>query len=192
LFVAHLPAGYLLSRQLTRHPKLQSWLWLGLLGSVLPDFDLAWFYLVDGRQHLHHSYWTHLPIYWLAIAAGWLLLAALLRAKRLVRAGLVLFPNVFLHLALDTVAGKIRWLHPWSSESFALFDVPARYGSWIENFLRHWTFGIEVGLVALALVVFLRSRARGPTSAQSTGSGDAPRPTSAVERSSPLRPPMPR
>jgi inner membrane protein len=66
---------------------------------------------------------------------AWLGLAALLRRRDWVLPGVVLFGNLLLHLALDTVAGGVRWLAPFSDRSFVLATVPARHGWWVWNFL---------------------------------------------------------
>jgi inner membrane protein len=146
MFVAHLPAGYVLTRRLLdRTPAGNALsrrvLALGLLASVLPDFDLLYFYLIDSRQTLHHLYWPHLT-----------------RNRTHTLVSLVFHANVFLHLVLDTVVGHISWLYPLYPESFALIEVPARYGWWVWNFVLHWTFGLELLICAWAVAIFARSR----------------------------------
>jgi inner membrane protein len=74
MFIAHLPAGYVLTRRLIdRAPAgdalSRRLLALGLWASVLPNLDLLYFYLIDNRQTLHHLYWPHVPVSWLAPAA---------------------------------------------------------------------------------------------------------------------------
>lgn len=52
MFIAHAPAGYLLSRA---HPSLRKYAMWIVLGSVFPDIDMFYFYLIsDGTAH-HHS-----------------------------------------------------------------------------------------------------------------------------------------
>lgn len=63
MLTAHLPAGYCLSR--VTGTSLPGALPVMLLFSVLPDFDLLWFYLVDNRSIHHHRYWVHIPAFWL-------------------------------------------------------------------------------------------------------------------------------
>ena len=78
MFIGHLPAGYLITKGLLRRsggngsvaqtgPLLLA---LGLSASLLPDLDMFYFYLIDHGQHLHHGYWTHLPIFWLVVCIG--------------------------------------------------------------------------------------------------------------------------
>tara|TARA_R110000868_G_scaffold10226_12_gene50135 strand:+ start:655 stop:852 length:198 start_codon:yes stop_codon:yes gene_type:complete len=65
MFIAHLPAGYLLTSAIQTRARNQSLSLLatGLVASVLPDADLLWFYLFDNRQHVHHAYITHTPAF---------------------------------------------------------------------------------------------------------------------------------
>jgi hypothetical protein len=72
MIIAHLPAGYVVSKLMSPYfegcgadPKVL--LRAGVLGSFAPDFDMAYFYLVDHRQHHHHSYLTHFPIIWFGL-----------------------------------------------------------------------------------------------------------------------------
>ncbi len=169
MFIGHLPAGYLitsaiLARSNARFKSKRAYrkfLWIGILASILPDFDLFWFYLIDNCQHLHHSYWTHIPIYWIGTSAVFLALGYALK-NRTVLLGTTLFSlNIFGHLFLDTIVGKIRWLYPFSDDDLVFFDVPARYNWWVWNFVFHWTFALEIILTALAVSLFLKRCHRG-------------------------------
>ncbi|MCA1408105.1 metal-dependent hydrolase [Ensifer sp. IC3342] len=133
---------------------------VGLLCSVLPDFDLIYFYLVDHRRTLHHDYWTHTPLFWIATAAviGLVLLFSGKRERLIfVWAGLL---NILLHLAMDSVAADIRWFYPLSEARLNLVHIPARYSPWFLNFLLHWTFAVELMILVAAIVVLLKSRRR--------------------------------
>jgi inner membrane protein len=82
-----------------------------------------------------------------------------IRARRAAWLALaILGLNVLLHLVLDTVAGGIRWLWPFSDVELALTTVRARYHPWVLNFVLHWTFALEVALVVAALRRYRRSR----------------------------------
>jgi inner membrane protein len=125
---------------------------LGLAACVLPDLDLFYFYFVDERRHVHHSYLPHLPLACVAALGVAAIVLAVLRARRaawLVLAALGI--NVLLHLVLDTVAGGIRWLWPFSDVELALATVRPRYHPWVLNFVLHWTFALELALMAAAL-----------------------------------------
>jgi inner membrane protein len=160
VFVAHLPAGYLLTRRIERHYSRSGLLGLGLAASALPDIDVLRFYLLDRRQVHHHAYWTHVPFWWLLLGLLWFAVVRLRGSRRGLAAGVVIFGNVFLHLGLDTVAGDVRWLVPFSTRAFALFSVPARHTWWVSNFLLHWTFLVEIGITTWAICEMVAARNR--------------------------------
>ena len=93
MFIAHLPAGYLWTRFIVMKrgmadvasPRYRSLMALGLIGSLLPDVDMLYFYLIDNRQHLHHGYWTHIPLSWLMLFGAALLIGRLLRSPSSLR-----------------------------------------------------------------------------------------------------------
>lgn len=169
MFIGHLPASYLatsvlLDRTGAAGSQRRRLIALGLAAGVAPDFDLPYFYLVDQHRHLHHSFFPHLPSFWLmalALSSAALWLTHSRKASWLVLG--VIGLNVTLHLVLDSVAGGIRWLWPLSSAEFRLVVVPARHHPWYLNFILHWTFGLEVALVVGAMWLFLRRRRRAET-----------------------------
>lgn len=127
-----------------------------MLGAVAPDFDLAYFYLVDERRHSHHSYWTHFPILWIGLL---LLSLAWLRWGKL--SDRAAFAAVFAlnglgHMVLDSVVGQISWLAPFADKPYSLFAVPAAYHIWWLNFLLHWSFVLELFIVAWAVYLWRR------------------------------------
>jgi inner membrane protein len=164
MFIGHLPAGYMLTRamwsKLDRQglptPNWRSFLLAGLVASVFPDIDLVYFYLIDNRQHLHHSYWTHLPFYWLVIGVLVLSFVSVSRKKWLLPYLAVVEANLFLHCFLDTIVGKIRWLYPISKEDIVLFNIPMIHDWWILNFILHWSFLLEILIAITAIYVYMR------------------------------------
>lgn len=163
MFIAHAPAGYLLSKFLfSRTAPNRNALWAtGLFFAVAPDLDLFWFYLFSARSVPHHQYVTHWPLLWAALFGSALLLSALLR-KPSWRPYLFLgSANVTLHLALDSVAAEIYWLAPFSRFSLNLVQVPATHGWWVWSFLLHWTFLIEIAICLAAAGIFAFSRHKG-------------------------------
>lgn len=157
MFIAHLPAGYLatrliLDREATPEPLRRRLLALGMIASVLPDLDLLWFYFVDHRRQVHHAYLPHLPLAWTAIFAAAALVMGLRRAGRTAWLAILVFgANIMLHQVLDTIAGGIRWLWPFSDAEFAMSHVEARHQAWYLNFVLHWTFALEIAILAAAL-----------------------------------------
>ncbi len=159
MFIAHLPAGYLLARHLARkRPNRKRLVLTGLGASLLPDLDLFWFYLVDGRQTAHHAYLFHTPLFWISLAAiasviAWL--TAWKAAQPFIRVALL---SVLLHMVLDSVAAEIAWLKPFAPYEVNLVHVPAGHDWWVWNFVLHWTFLLEMGIVAAAALAFWNDR----------------------------------
>lgn len=151
MLTAHLPAGYCLSRLSIK--SLPGALPVALVFSVLPDFDLFWFYLVDNRSVHHHRYWVHIPAFWLVTGT---LAATLLWRTRYRNLVFVALAAIMLHLFLDSLVGGILWLAPFNDTLYHLVEVqPGRY-HWLLSFVLHWTFLAEVAIWALALFLFLR------------------------------------
>jgi inner membrane protein len=157
VFIAHLPAGYLATRLILHRepvpaPFRRRLLALGMAASVLPDLDLLWFYFVDHRRQVHHAYLPHLPLAWVAVFAAAALVLWMRRASRTAWLAMaVVGANILLHLVLDTTAGGIRWIWPFSDAEFAMSHVEARHRAWYLNFVLHWTFALEIALLAAAL-----------------------------------------
>lgn len=169
MFIGHVPAGYICTRHLYRRPAYRDLnpsavLTVGLIASVLPDLDLAYFYLIDGRQTAHHAYWPHIPVFWLALFAAALMFKSWIGGRRAVMFAFVVVSNALIHLALDTVAGGIAWFYPFSAHHYVLVDVPAGHAWWVWNFILHWTFGLEIGLCLWAAWLLRRDRRLGAVS----------------------------
>ncbi len=147
MLVGHLPAGILLGHRILRrfrdlNPKQRVCLWIGVLfGSVAPDLDVFYHYLLDEQRTHHHRYWPHLPFFWL-VGSPLLLWH---------RVGRVFLLSVFVHLVLDTWVGGIAWGWPWNHSLLRCFVVPRSFDGWIWSFVFHWTFLPEVGLLAFSL-----------------------------------------
>ncbi len=166
MFLGHVPAGYLCTKflfslvpsRLVAGIGEKRLLLVGIVGSELPDLDLFYFYLLDGRQHVHHSYWTHIPLFWVCIFLLGAALSLSLRSVRMTVYSAVVAVNVFVHLLLDTIVGKICWFYPFSTRAVALFDVPFVYHWWVWNFIFHWTFLFEIALIIAAVYWMTNSR----------------------------------
>ncbi|MGB8813100.1 MAG: metal-dependent hydrolase [Paracoccaceae bacterium] len=156
MILAHLPAGYVLSRSVGA--ARGHLLWVALFASVLPDFDMFWFHLMDAGRIHHHRYWVHIPGFWLMIAA--VALPAVFYVKRaLFGAALIFFASIFIHLILDSVGGGIMWLWPYDDRLISIVIVPATQSHWVLSFLLHWTFLAELAILATAVGLFM-TRAR--------------------------------
>jgi inner membrane protein len=165
MFIGHIPSGYIWTRFcLNRCQKsfnfgeksLRRFMFWGLTASVLPDIDMFYFYVIDNHQHLHHSYWTHIPLFWIALFLISFLVAWVIKKGEWVFLFFIIFSNIFLHLFLDTIAGKIRWLYPLSRHDFVFVTVPARYHWAYWNFIFHWTFLLELVVTSWAIILYIQ------------------------------------
>lgn len=155
MFLAHLPAGYLLTQGLLALPgaralpdtSRQQLLATGLIASILPDFDMFYFYLFSSQQINHRAFPSHWPLAWLTLSA----IAALLACKR-VRSGhwfnIFLLANVQLHFVLDTIVGSIRWLAPFDHTRFTWMHLPRTSGIWFWK-----SAGNTYALLELAIIL---------------------------------------
>ena len=128
-----------------------------IAGSVAPDLDLIWFYLIDNRQIHHHRYLVHVP---LACALVLMPLVALVHrfARPLLPAMIAFSLALLLHHLLDTPVGGILWLWPWDDRLITLVTVPARHTPWILNFLLHWSFILELVIWGIAGYTWVQTR----------------------------------
>ncbi len=159
MFIAHIPASYLCTSLLIEKCNIHeksglsktAIIILALIMGVIPDIDLFYFYLIDHRQHNHHTYWTHLPFFWLVFLTIPAFILLYTKQRQLLWITLLMGTNIFLHLILDTYLGRIQWLQPISTYEFYLFDVPAVHKYWVWNFVLHWTFIIELLIASIAV-----------------------------------------
>jgi inner membrane protein len=162
MFFAHSAAGYLLSKPLSAYlaknnREVKQLLLIGMTGSIFPDLDLLYFYLIDAQQHPHHSYWTHIPYFWALVSSFFMAVASILNSRMLAHVIAVFTLNILLHLFLDTFFGGIYWLLPFERTCTVLFEIPARYAWWPLNYLLHWSIILELVIVSLAATVYLKS-----------------------------------
>ncbi|MFW5447478.1 MAG: metal-dependent hydrolase, partial [Methylophagaceae bacterium] len=106
-----LAAGYILATtvKIYLEPRIKSiWLMISsLVGAVTPDLDIFYFYLIDNRQHHHHTYWTHYPITWLSLLLVFTVLYKLLSNKTIPVLGLLFSLSGLIHMLLDSIVGDI-------------------------------------------------------------------------------------
>jgi len=133
-----------------------------IAGSLLPDVDLLYFYLVDGGHTHHHKYVTHWPIAWGAVLALATLWTMANRRSRTALTLVLVAACALVHLAMDTVAGDIWWLAPFVDRPYVIFHVQPRFSPWWLNFVLHPSFLIELALSAWALALYGRRTARPP------------------------------
>lgn len=150
MFIGHMPGAYILAKKILKQQSNRVLILLACIAGVLPDIDILYFYLIDNRQHTHHSYWTHMPLFWMVVYAGLYLLAKVVGRGDYARPIMIMASCTFLHLVLDSIVGKIAWFYPLSDTYYHLFHVPSVYSWWVANYLLHWTFLFEIGLCIAA------------------------------------------
>ncbi len=158
MFIAHLPGAYLAFKAFAPKSLPTTAFIAGMIGSVAPDLDMFWFYLVDNKQHHHHDFLTHRPMLWLALFLVFWAIVKLYKPQRWTLIGMSFSTGGLIHMALDSIAGKISWLWPISDISAPLVVVQATHSHWVASFLSHWTFKVEIVITILALLVLIKSR----------------------------------
>lgn len=170
MLLAHVPAGYLLTRILSRtifkesiDPKrsdrlYQIVMFAGLIGAILPDVDFIYHLFFDPNRTPHHSYITHMPILWISLTVLSIFIGKIFKIPNFTIVSVTACLSALLHLVCDTITGVIYWLYPLSSKDFNVFSVSDVHIWWVQNYLSHWTFLIEIAIVFFALVIFLRVR----------------------------------
>ena len=154
MLIARAPTGMLMAAVLIKlKPQAVSWQRWYLMGAVmglLPDLDMLWFYFVDHRHYHHHEYVPHWPIVWLSISVLALVWYGIKQSKAAACAVLLGLTGIS-HMVLDSVVGDIGWLKPWHNGLYAMFEVSNRYSPWQLNFIIHWSFAMELLLLALSI-----------------------------------------
>lgn len=159
MIIGHLPSGYIAAKLLikkywpTEH-NTTAIKTACITGAIAPDFDMLYFYLVDNKQHHHHSYWPHYPIVWTTLICISALWSAKAKNKYWAKLLLLFSCCGFLHILLDSIVGDIWWGAPFIDKPFSLFTVPALYTPWWLNFILHWSFLFELVLVFWAIYLW--------------------------------------
>lgn len=107
----------------------------------------------------HHQYLIHRPALWVDIPIAGLML------RNRVASGtggvlVALSLGAVLHVALDSIAGRINWGWPLWDLNVTVVTVQATHSHWILSFLFHWTVLVELLICATAAVVWTRHRHR--------------------------------
>jgi hypothetical protein len=167
MFIGHLPAGYITSKLL--YPRFISqnvmsnhFLLAGALGAIAPDLDMVYFYLVDHRQHHHHTYMPHYPIIWVTMLFLSIISFRIPRNPYNSSLAVIFFLNGVIHMLLDSIVGDIWWFAPLAGKQFAFFTVPALYKPWWLNFIFHWSFGLELVVVIWAVYLWRKNAEKTP------------------------------
>lgn len=161
MFIAHIPSGYIFSSMLAERVRnlpasAAAVITSGMFGAWAPDFDMAYFYLVDHRQTHHHRYFSHWPLVWLVLLVASAVCLRLSRSPKSPLLALVFCSGCMLHLVLDSLVGDIWWFAPFVDRPFAMFTVSAVFDPWWLNFILHWSFGVELAICLWAWLIYRR------------------------------------
>jgi len=127
-----------------------------LVFSVLPDLGLIYFYFFNSTIS-HRQFFPHLPIVMLATLIITIPLYRLKFFEKMRVYYVIFFVNWFVHLVIDTFTERIHWLYPFRDEGIMLIEIPARYSHWIISFVLHWSFLLELAIIAVALALLFRT-----------------------------------
>lgn len=159
MFIAHAPSGYLLGKLLQQLPHCslapRALMLACVAGATVPDVDLLYFYLADGRQTHHHQYFSHWPLLWLSLATLSIAWLGVRRHSPWAQGSLAFTLGGLLHMLLDSFVGDVWWLAPFHDQAYALFSVPARYHPWWLSFVLHWSFAVELLICVSATLVYV-------------------------------------
>lgn len=153
MFIAHAPAGYIISKLKGLRGSRRRIGWFAVITSLVPDLDLLYFYLIDDKANVHHSYWTHTPAFWVLIYVSVLTIGFVFTIRNATYYATLGFACIITHLMLDTVTGGIHWAYPFNLDPISIVNVPSVHGWWVLNFVIHWTFCLELLIVGAAVCI---------------------------------------
>ena len=178
MMIGHLPAGFILGKTLQKlmpdYLCRRNIMVVSLIGSILPDLDMIYFYAVD-RSISHHLYYSHIPFLFCALIPISFIFLYTKSNKSNGFLILVLWSSLILHAILDTTVEGILWTYPfcertssnlinWSDKStiphiFEPHDIVWSFGGlklegWVINVMAHWTFLLEIATIIISVLVF--------------------------------------
>ena len=181
MIVGHIPAGYIAGHFLQKwvsDPIQQKRIMkVSLVGSILPDVDMLYFYWVD-KSHDHHIFYSHIPACYAVLIPVFVLGRLHTSLRSIGNLAITLWFALMLHAVLDTVVSGILWQFPFVArhEDFLIHIVDKKaipniwhykqvylefFGlkleGWVFNLLVHWSAILEYGICAFALCL-LRKR----------------------------------
>ncbi|KAB7615763.1 metal-dependent hydrolase [Amylibacter sp. SFDW26] len=155
MITAHLPSGYLLGKVMRVDTRVL--MFAAMVGAIFPDLDLLWFYYFDEKAFHHHRYWVHAPGFWLLFSPIIICVLAIWN-RYILKVFLTFLIGIYLHIFLDTIAGGIMWLWPFSDRLYELVRVQPTHNHFVLSFIAHWTFWLEIIIWILATFLLFRSK----------------------------------
>ncbi len=162
MFFAHIPSGYIMSKFILNKvggiPVASSSAFLaGIVGAIAPDFDMAYFYLIDDHQTHHHKYITHWPLLWTSLVMVFYLSLRFYKQSKIVCLALMFSLGGLLHIVLDGFVGDVWLFAPYIDKPYSMFEVAARFQPWWLNYFLHWSFVMELAISVWAVVLYRNS-----------------------------------
>jgi inner membrane protein len=174
MFLVHAPISYLANESIQKEKianlKNSQQIFiavLSLLFGILPDFDFMVLMMFDRPSYTHHDFFTHTPLYWVALWLLLLLLSKLIyphlnrKTKQfLTEDFLKIILNAFLiaglsHFLADLLVGNIMLFYPISDMHFTVL----RYlfePSYFTGYFGSVYFAIEILILGIFFMVFSR------------------------------------
>lgn len=163
MIFAHLPAGFIttkiLEKQLhiTDQKERKYFYIIGLIFSIIPDFDVLYFYMFNSSIH-HHKFFPHLPVFWLLFFSAAAIFVYFIKKPIWTYLFIVAMVNIIVHLILDSITAPLWWFYPLSDTAVMLIEVPARYSHWFISMILHWSFLLELLIIVTALYFLIQPK----------------------------------
>lgn len=167
MYIAHIPAGYILTKFLSKKfTQVKYTVSAGLIGSVAPDFDMIYKILFDINGVNHRYYFSHFPLFWFLVYILGIIAILLFYSLKIIDKSKktnfvyllsIFIANVFLHLLLDLPTGVLL-LGPFSNTVFKFVTMPNQYNNYLLNIALHPLFLVEILIIVLAIYLFIKEK----------------------------------
>ena len=172
MFLVHGPISYLANEAIQKEKisglKQSQQIFvavLSLIFGILPDFDFLILMMFDRPSYTHHDFFTHTPLYWIAVWFVLFIFSKLIypeinrRTKQFLTKDLLdVIINAFLiaglsHLLADLVVGNVMLFYPFSNTHFTLLRYILQ-PSYFTGYFGSVYFAIEIIILAVFFWVF--------------------------------------
>ncbi|MBI2645072.1 metal-dependent hydrolase [Candidatus Uhrbacteria bacterium] len=173
----HIAGGYLVVYSLVKifqpqfsPTEINQLLWYGMFFAFVPDLDMFVSFFrqrscIIQKEHNHRKFYSHTPIVWLIVGCMVMIFA---QSLFVVYIGLLIWLASWSHFVFDSLNYGIMWLFPFSRRLFSIRDAGVELEIKERGFFSFWmafmrnyatrfrlTFFSEIGVVCMALIVFL-------------------------------------
>ncbi|MFH0854723.1 MAG: metal-dependent hydrolase [bacterium] len=181
MVISHLPAGYIAARMAEKKywkdfsKKQVLWLYAILLFfSVCPDFDLVYFWFINGMNS-HREFFTHSLFFYAMLGLGAFSIVKIIiyateqkcdneqkkrsedKFIRWISYSIII--GAITHLALDSILSSVGWAWPFYANPIGLpiFDI---YFIWIKDYYFPLFVSIELAAVTFAFYALVCAKAK--------------------------------